>query len=77
MVAAFSIGHISGCHLNPAVTVSLFLSGNCPIAQSIANIVAQVGNGTPQDVPHTSWAPLLPLHHALAPHHLLPARRVA
>ena len=28
MVAAFSIGHISGCHLNPAVTVSLLLWGS-------------------------------------------------
>jgi MIP family channel proteins len=42
MVLAYSIGHISGCHLNPAVTLSLFLSGNCNIVQSIANISAQV-----------------------------------
>jgi MIP family channel proteins len=43
MVAAFSIGHVSGCHLNPAVTISLLLSGNCGIGQAIANIVAQCG----------------------------------
>lgn len=41
MVAAFSIGHISGCHLNPAVTVSLLLSGNCGLGQAIGNIIAQ------------------------------------
>lgn len=41
MVAAFSIGHISGCHLNPAVTVSLLLSGNCGLGQAFGNIVAQ------------------------------------
>lgn len=33
MVSAFSIGHVSGCHLNPAVTVSLLLSGNCGLGQ--------------------------------------------
>ncbi|KAI7838045.1 hypothetical protein COHA_008129 [Chlorella ohadii] len=43
VVSAFSIGHVSGCHLNPAVTVSLLLSGNCGIGQAIANIVAQCG----------------------------------
>lgn len=41
MVSAFAIGHVSGCHLNPAVTVSLLLSGNCGIGQAIANIVSQ------------------------------------
>lgn len=39
---AFSIGHISGCHLNPAVTISLLASGNCGIGQAAANIVAQL-----------------------------------
>jgi MIP family channel proteins len=42
MVLAYSIGHISGCHLNPAVTLSLFLSGNCNLIQGIANVCAQV-----------------------------------
>jgi MIP family channel proteins len=42
MVIAYSIGHISGCHLNPAVTLSLFLSGNCNIIQGLANVGAQV-----------------------------------
>ena len=42
MVLAYSIGHISGCHLNPAVTLSLFLSGNCNFIQGVANICAQV-----------------------------------
>lgn len=41
MVSAFSIGHVSGCHLNPAVTVSLLLSGNCGIGQ-----VGARGKGT-------------------------------
>lgn len=41
VVSAFAIGHVSGCHLNPAVTLSLFLSGNCGIGQAIANVVSQ------------------------------------
>ncbi|PRW39300.1 Aquaporin-1 [Chlorella sorokiniana] len=43
MVLAYGIGHVSGCHLNPAVTVSLMLSGNCALIQGIANIAAQLG----------------------------------
>lgn len=46
MVAAFSIGHVSGCHLNPAVTVSLVLSGNCGLGQGVANMIAQFAGAT-------------------------------
>jgi MIP family channel proteins len=42
MVIAYSIGHISGCHLNPAVTLSLFLSGHCNLIQGLANVCAQI-----------------------------------
>ncbi|KAG7667584.1 hypothetical protein Ndes2526B_g03590 [Nannochloris sp. 'desiccata'] len=42
MVLAYSIGHVSGCHLNPAVTLSLFLSGHCNFIQGVANVCAQV-----------------------------------
>ena len=42
MVLAYSIGHISGCHLNPAVTLSLFLTGNTTFIQGVANICAQI-----------------------------------
>jgi len=42
MVIAYSIGHISGGHLNPAVTLSLFLSGHCNFIQGVANVCAQV-----------------------------------
>lgn len=39
---AYAIGHISGCHLNPAVTVGLAVGGRFPGAQVVPYVVAQV-----------------------------------
>jgi len=39
---AYAIGHISGCHLNPAVTVGLSTAGRFRGSQVIPYIVAQV-----------------------------------
>src|SRR5262249_23787291 len=39
---AFAIGHISGCHLNPAVSVGLWAGGRFPAAKLLPYIVAQV-----------------------------------
>src|SRR5690606_25367165 len=37
--------HISGCHLNPAVTVGLFAAGRVPAAEVVPYVVAQVLGG--------------------------------
>lgn len=42
LTMAFAIGHISGCHLNPAVSVGLWAAGRFPASQLIPYIVAQV-----------------------------------
>ena len=42
LTMAYSIGHISGCHLNPAVTVGLTAGGRFPVGQVAPYIVAQV-----------------------------------
>lgn len=39
---AYAIGHVSGCHLNPAVTVGLAAGGRFPSSQVLPYIVAQV-----------------------------------
>jgi aquaporin Z len=42
---AFAIGHVSGCHLNPAVTVGLWAGGRFNAADVPGYIVAQVLGG--------------------------------
>ena len=42
LTMAFAIGHISGCHLNPAVSVGLVCGGRFKAAELPAYIIAQV-----------------------------------
>jgi aquaporin Z len=42
LTMAFAIGHISGCHLNPAVSIGLWAGGRFPASKLAPYIVSQV-----------------------------------
>jgi aquaporin Z len=45
LTMAYAIGHISGCHLNPAVSVGLVAGKRFPVSELIPYVVAQVIGG--------------------------------
>jgi len=45
LTMAFAIGPISGCHINPAVSVGLFVGKRFPASELLAYIIAQVAGG--------------------------------
>src|SRR5262247_1437758 len=42
LTMAYAVGHISGCHLNPAVSLGLWSGGRFPSSELIPYIIAQV-----------------------------------
>lgn len=42
MTMAFAIGHISGCHLNPAVSIGLWTGKRFPASELVPYIIAQI-----------------------------------
>ena len=42
VAAAYSIGNVSGCHINPAVSISLYVAGKMTLTECLRYIVAQV-----------------------------------
>lgn len=45
LTMAFAIGHISGCHLNPAVSLGLVVGGRFPAKEFVPYVAAQVLGG--------------------------------
>jgi aquaporin Z len=45
LTMAFAIGHISGCHLNPAVSLGLAVAGRFKFSELPAYVIAQVAGG--------------------------------
>ncbi len=43
VVMAYAIGPISGCHINPAISISMLVAGKLSMADTIGYIVAQIG----------------------------------
>ena len=45
LALVYAIGPISGCHLNPAVTIAMLLAGKIKSSNAVAYIVAQIAGG--------------------------------
>lgn len=42
VMAVYAIGHISGCHINPAVTIAMVVGRKMPIGEGLSYLVVQV-----------------------------------
>ncbi|MBV8569453.1 MAG: aquaporin Z [Acidobacteriaceae bacterium] len=42
LTMAYAIGHISGCHINPAVSVGLLVAKRFPASEFVAYVIAQI-----------------------------------
>ncbi len=45
LTMAYAIGHISGCHLNPAISIGLFAGKRFAAAEIVPYVIAQVAGG--------------------------------
>ena len=70
LTMAYAIGHISGCHLNPAVTVGLAAGGRFPMKDIAPYVVAQVigaSSPPPSSTPSPAARPTSTSPRALPP----------
>ena len=58
LVMVYTIGPISGCHINPAVTLGLWMGKRFPAKDVLPYVVAQVTQ-SPRRSAAASWAPAL------------------
>src|SRR6476469_4230749 len=75
MVMIFATGHISGGHLNPAVTLAVWMRGKCSTSDVPGYMIAQIAAGfvaaflvlwmkgsptvTPMEFPNGPWRPFM------------------
>lgn len=45
IAAAYAIGHVSGCHINPAISLAVFINGKMTFTDFIGYVVAQFAGG--------------------------------
>lgn len=45
LAMVYAIGHISGCHINPAITISMWSTGKISAGEALGYIVGQVAGG--------------------------------
>ena len=41
LVMVYAIGHISGCHINPAITIAMLVNGKIPAKDAVIYIIVQ------------------------------------
>jgi aquaporin Z len=46
VVMAYAIGPISGCHINPAITISMLVAGKIKAGDAVSYIIAQLAGAT-------------------------------
>ena len=60
LAMVYAIGCISGCHINPAISISMFASGKMKTKDTAAYVVVQCVRGRPcssAHLRHSSWKP--------------------
>jgi hypothetical protein len=60
-IAVASVGHISGAHLNPAVTLGLAVNGRFPWAYAPGYVIAQFAGATAEPQPPRVTQKLVPV----------------